>query len=126
MDLRLLFLARRHDPEFSDVGRRAGNGAHPVESPRFIPPPSISNQHSGLGPLFDNERPRMSDPRHHFRIPVNRRGFLLHNGATGQCTLVDLTTQGLQIFTISSFRPETGSRLSVSLKPRAGSTAHSR
>lgn len=39
----------------------------------------------------------MSDPRHHVRIPVNRRGFMHRNGATSLCTLVDLTTQGLQI-----------------------------
>ena len=39
----------------------------------------------------------MSDPRHHDRISVNRRGFLRRNGATSLCTLVDLTTQGLQI-----------------------------
>lgn len=39
----------------------------------------------------------MSDPRHHFRIPVNRQGFMHRNGATSLCTLVDLTTQGLQI-----------------------------
>ena len=41
----------------------------------------------------------MSDPRHHFRVPVNRLGFLHRNGSTGQCTLVDLTTQGFHIFT---------------------------
>ncbi|MCS6293507.1 MAG: PilZ domain-containing protein [Nitrospira sp.] len=39
----------------------------------------------------------MSDPRQHFRISVNRRGFMHRNGATSLCTLVDLTTQGLQI-----------------------------
>lgn len=39
----------------------------------------------------------MSDPRHHDRIPINRRGFLRRNGATSLCTLVDLTAQGLQI-----------------------------
>lgn len=39
----------------------------------------------------------MSDPRQHFRIPVNRRGFMHRNGATSLCTLVDLSTQGLQI-----------------------------
>ena len=39
----------------------------------------------------------MSDPRQHYRIPVNRRGFMHRNGATSLCTLVDLTTQGLQI-----------------------------
>lgn len=39
----------------------------------------------------------MSDPRQHFRIPVNRRGLMHRNGATSLCTLVDLTAQGLQI-----------------------------
>ena len=39
----------------------------------------------------------MSDPRQHFRIPVNCRGFMHRNGATSLCTLVDLTAQGLQI-----------------------------
>ena len=39
----------------------------------------------------------MSDPRLHFRIPVNRRGLLHRNGSTSLCTLVDLTAQGLQI-----------------------------
>jgi PilZ domain len=39
----------------------------------------------------------MPDPRQHFRIPVDRRGFLRRNGSTSLCTLVDLTAQGLQI-----------------------------
>ena len=47
--------------------------------------------------MITNERSSMSDPRQHFRIPVNRRGFLRRNEATSLCTLVDLTAQGLQI-----------------------------
>lgn len=39
----------------------------------------------------------MSDPRQHFRIPVNRGGLMHRNGATSLCTLVDLTAQGLQV-----------------------------
>lgn len=47
--------------------------------------------------MSTNERPSRSDPCHHFRIPVNRRGFMHRNGAASQCILVDLTTEGLQI-----------------------------
>lgn len=39
----------------------------------------------------------MSDPRSQLRIPINRRGLMRRNGATSLCTLVDITTHGLQI-----------------------------
>jgi PilZ domain len=64
----------------------------------------------------------MSDPRHHFRIPVNRRGFMHRNGATSQCTLVDLTTQGLQI---SADLPLlVGDRVEIECQLEAGSRIH--
>ena len=64
----------------------------------------------------------MSDPRHHFRIPVNRQGFLRRNGATGQCTLVDLTAQGLQIS--ADFPLLAGDRVEIEGQLEAESRTH--
>ena len=64
----------------------------------------------------------MSDPRQHFRIPVNRRGFMHRNGATSLCTLVDLTAQGLQI---SADLPLlVGDRVEIECQLETGSRIH--
>ena len=64
----------------------------------------------------------MSDPRRHFRIPVNRQGFMRRNGATSLCTLVDLTTQGLQISTDSPLL--VGDRVEIECQLEAESMIH--
>ena len=64
----------------------------------------------------------MSDPRQHFRTPINRRGIMHRNGATGLCTLVDLTAQGLQI---SADLPLlAGDRVEIDCQLEAESTLH--
>lgn len=64
----------------------------------------------------------MSDPRHHFRIPVNRRGLMHRNGATSLCTLVDLTAQGLQISAEPSLL--VGDRIEIECQLEAESRIH--
>lgn len=64
----------------------------------------------------------MSDPRLHFRVPVNRRGFLRRNGSTSLCTLVDLTAQGLQI--CADFPLLVGDRVEIECQLEAESMIH--
>lgn len=64
----------------------------------------------------------MSDPRQHFRIPVNRRGFMHRNGATSLCTLVDLTAEGLQISTDLPLL--VGDRVEIDCELEAASRIH--
>jgi len=57
-----------------------------------------------------------------FAPPVNRRGFLHRNGATGQCTLVDLTAQGFQIS--ADFPLLAGDRVEIEGQLEAESRIH--
>jgi PilZ domain len=41
----------------------------------------------------------MTNQRHHFRMPVARRGLVTHGQTTALCEVIDITEQGLHFFT---------------------------
>ncbi|MDF2460009.1 MAG: hypothetical protein K0S79_2425 [Nitrospira sp.] len=41
----------------------------------------------------------MTNQRHHFRIPVSRRGLVTKGQTTALCDIIDITEQGLHIST---------------------------